>query len=88
MFASTNPSGFEDILAGFQPRVTASMNTVLTKPVTNKEIKEAVFSIKSASAPGVDGMTDFFFKKYWDILEDIVIQEVKSFFVSGIMPKD
>lgn len=46
------------------------MNTALTKPVTNKEVKEAVFSIKSASAPRLDGTTGFFFKNYWDILEE------------------
>lgn len=60
----------------------------LDEPMTNKEVKEAGFSIKSASAPSVNGMTSFFSKKYWDLLEDIVIQEVKSFFVSGFMPKD
>ncbi|CAA7043074.1 unnamed protein product [Microthlaspi erraticum] len=64
------------------------MNNALICIVTNEEIREAVFAIKPSSAPGIDGMTGFFFQKYWDIIGYEVSKEVKCFFVSGSFPSE
>lgn len=68
LFMSTNPSDFSDILQGFVPKVSQSMNEKLTKEVTTEEVIEAVFAIKASSGPGADGMTGLFFQKYWSII--------------------
>lgn len=67
------------LLEGLQPRVTDRMNNTLMKPVTDAEIRRAVKSIKSDSAPGIDGMTGHFFKKFV-ITGEQVTKEVKLFF--------
>lgn len=56
--------------------------------VTPEEVKNAVFSIKSESAPGVDGMTGFFFQSYWSIVGQQLTTEVINFFDTGFMPQE
>lgn len=88
LFKSTNPSSFDRFFIGFQPKVTQSMNDSLIKPVSNDEIRMAVFSINPSSAPGSDGMIGLFFQKYWDIVGLQVSQEIQSFFINGSFPSD
>ncbi|KAM2051864.1 hypothetical protein ACFX1T_033241 [Malus domestica] len=45
------------------------MNEVLTRPLVNEEIKDAVFQMGRLKAPGPDGFQGVFFKSYWDIIE-------------------
>lgn len=80
-----NLAGFFE---GFGSRVTVAMNEELTKEVSSQEIKAAVFAIKSASAPGPDGMTGLFFQRYWNVVGDQVTREVKKFFLFGSFPVD
>lgn len=42
--------------------------------------------MKGAKAPGPDGMTAFFFQKYWEIVGDQVTKEVQEFFRTKRMP--
>ncbi|KAG7533614.1 Zinc knuckle CX2CX4HX4C [Arabidopsis thaliana x Arabidopsis arenosa] len=88
LFKSSNQSNFQDLFLDFIPRVTEGMNSVLTATISKKEVREAVFAIKSSSAPGADGFTGFFFQKYWKILEHQVTLEIQQFFISGVFPKD
>lgn len=86
IFTSSNPDSFEEMFSGFVPRVSMEMNEELCKIVSKEEVRDAVFAIKSASAPGADGFTGFFFQKYWDIIGDQVTLEVQDFFLSGNFP--
>lgn len=61
LYKSSNPDNFQDLFEGFQSKGTPSMNESLIQPVTKEEVKEAVFSIKPFSAPGLDGMTGLFY---------------------------
>lgn len=57
LFMSSNPVDLESLFHGFQSRVSAYMNTHLTRQVSSEEIKQAAFSVKGSSAPGEDGLT-------------------------------
>lgn len=70
----------------FPSRVSDSLNSLLTCEISKEEIKEAVFSIKSSSAPGVDGMTGYFFQQYWDVIGNELSEEIRRFFVTGEFP--
>ena len=59
----------------------------MTQPVTNEEVKNAIFSIGSTKSPGPDGMSAIFYQKYWHIVGPSVTKAVKSFFHSGQMLK-
>lgn len=71
-----------------RPKVTQQMNLELTKRVSAMEIKEAVFSINAAKAPGPDGMSALFFQKFWNVIQQQVIGEVQRFFEMGILPRE
>nr|GEU73803.1 hypothetical protein [Tanacetum cinerariifolium] len=44
------------------------LNENMTKPISNDEIKKAMFSIGDDKAPGLDGYTSAFFIKGWDVV--------------------
>ncbi|MCI38389.1 RNA-directed DNA polymerase (Reverse transcriptase), partial [Trifolium medium] len=54
--------------------------TELDKPVTKKEVFDALMSMKSYKAPGPDGFQPIFFKLFWDDIGDDVWKFVKSAF--------
>lgn len=49
--------------------VTEEENNFLTRPFSEEEIKEVVFSCYSDGAPGPDGISFMFYQKYWDIVK-------------------
>lgn len=86
LFTSLNPHDLESIFKGFRPKVTESMNSHLTRQVSDNEIKQAAFSIKGSSAPGEDGLTGLFYHNFWHIVGPSLTQEIKEFFRSAILP--
>ncbi|XP_015946638.1 uncharacterized protein LOC107471660 [Arachis duranensis] len=63
-------------------RVTDDMNEQLMEGVTDKEIKEATFSLGSLKAPGPNGLNGIFFQKYWTVVG------TESAFVGGRLIQD
>ncbi|GJU04032.1 RNA-directed DNA polymerase, eukaryota [Tanacetum coccineum] len=58
----------------------------LERDVTIEEIKRAVWDCCSDKSPGPDGFTFEFFKKYWSIVGNDVVNVVKEFFSSSTFP--
>ncbi|XP_024200495.1 uncharacterized protein LOC112203810 [Rosa chinensis] len=58
------------------------MNQQLLAAYTDDEIQAALFQMHPSKAPGPDGMSPFFFQKYWDIVGSDVCRAVRSFLVS------
>ncbi|MCH80273.1 RNA-directed DNA polymerase (Reverse transcriptase) [Trifolium medium] len=52
----------------------------LAKPVTKKEVFDALMSMKSYKAPGPDGFQPIFFKLFWDDIGDDLWEFVKLAF--------
>lgn len=50
--------------------VTAADNSTLLAPVQLQEVKDAVFQLDAASAPGPDGFSGHFFRSAWHIVAD------------------
>lgn len=65
------------------PVLNNQHHSILLKPVTGLEIKEALFSIPGNKAPGPDGYSTQFFKDSWHIVGDSVIAAVQEVFQHG-----
>lgn len=55
-------------------------NLELTKPFTEQEVKEVVFSMKETSAPGPDGFGVAFYKNCWGIVKENLMEMVNDFY--------
>lgn len=88
LFSSSNPRSYDSVFQCMIPKVTSRMNSELIRKVSKEEVAEAIFSIKSESAPGPDGMSALFFQKYWDVVGDDVTREIQEIFQSGSLPSD
>ncbi|KAG7570254.1 Reverse transcriptase zinc-binding domain [Arabidopsis thaliana x Arabidopsis arenosa] len=88
LFSSSYPSDPSELFEDFIPRVTEDMNKQLLAKVSKEEVRVAVFSVKSTSAPGADGMTGLFFQQYWDIVGEQLTSEVLRFFDEGVFQKE
>lgn len=71
------------VLEAVQPCVSFSMNESLVAPYTDDEIKKALFQMHLSKSPGPDGMSPFFFQKYWNIVQQDVCLAVKTFLNTG-----
>lgn len=60
---------------------------MLIGEVTDKEIKQAVWSISGDKSPGKDGYESQFYKDAWEIVGSDVIGRVKEFFTNGKLIK-
>ncbi|CAA7024087.1 unnamed protein product [Microthlaspi erraticum] len=80
LFTSSNPQNFDDALRYVTAKVTPAMNTSLTKPPSNDEIKKAIADMNPDKAPGPDGMTSLFYQQFWEVTARDIICMVRGFF--------
>ena len=59
------------------------MNHTLLQPYSPDEAKQALFQMHPSKSLGPDGMSPFFFQKYWNIVGDDIIEVVLSVLSSG-----
>lgn len=64
---------------GSDDMVTSEENDWLTKPFSEEEVKEAVFSCYSEGAPGPDGVSFIFYQKFWDTVKGDLIAMFNDF---------
>ena len=83
IFESSNPEDIEEALAQVPTTITGAMNENLTAPVTEWEVKLALFAMHPEKAPGPDGMTALFYQKFWDIVKDDLTLMVNNFLIEG-----
>ncbi|XP_016193039.1 uncharacterized protein LOC107633966 [Arachis ipaensis] len=85
LFSTSNPKNPEDALEGLERKVDDRMNRILTRSITEEEVKKAIFSVNPFSALGEDGFTARFFQFYWEVVKDDIFQACASFFSGGKM---
>ncbi|XP_071918969.1 uncharacterized protein [Coffea arabica] len=65
LFTSTNPRQFDAILNGIPQVITGQMNNKLTRPVSEMEVRKAMFSLHPNKAPGSDDMVKAYDSVEW-----------------------
>ncbi|KAF9673206.1 hypothetical protein SADUNF_Sadunf11G0124500 [Salix dunnii] len=75
-------------VTGLYPRkISSASQTTLAQPVTNEEIKIAMYAIPDEKAPGPDGFTAKFFKQTWNTTGGDVTRAVQHFFKTSRLPR-
>ncbi|GJV18295.1 hypothetical protein Tco_1367315 [Tanacetum coccineum] len=64
----------------FVKTIPNTISNDMIRPITNDEIRRAMFNIEDDRAPGLDGFTLALFKKGWSIVGDDVCNAVRDFF--------
>ncbi|GJU43581.1 auxin efflux carrier [Tanacetum coccineum] len=72
----------------FDKVLSSNMVDDMILNVSDKEIKDALFSMGNDKSPGPDGFTAAFFKEAWEIVGHNVINAVKEFFTNGKLLKE
>ena len=68
------------------PQVNVLLKEQLEKPMSKEEIRTALYSMQNAKAPGPDGFTLEFLKKFGDKLLPISLSVFEQSFVEGHLP--
>ena len=63
--------------------ITGEHVTRLGQPITDDEIKKAMFSISNGKAPWPDGYSSKFFKDSWHIVGKEICDAIRNVFSSG-----
>ena len=78
-------SDMNNVLNLVERVVTPEMNQSLLQNYTAKEVHRALFQMHPSNSPGPDGMSPFFFQKFWHIMGVDVTNAVLSVLHSGRM---
>ena len=65
IFSSTNPPRIEEAIESISLVVSEDMNRKLIQKFDAIEVREALFPNASIKSVGPDGMSSFFFQKFW-----------------------
>lgn len=83
IFSSEGLTNVDVVLHCVDHRVFDRMNRFLTRPISFKEVKVAVFQMPSDKASGPDGMGASFLHLYWDVVSPSLVDAVRSYCHSG-----
>ncbi|GJV69505.1 RNA-directed DNA polymerase, eukaryota [Tanacetum coccineum] len=75
------------VLMQFPRMLSLDQQKELEIDVSNEEIKKAIWDCGTDKAPGPDGFTFGFYRKFWYLIEGDVCDAVKFFFTHGNIPK-
>ncbi|KAJ6978456.1 hypothetical protein NC653_026763 [Populus alba x Populus x berolinensis] len=86
LLTATHPTLNTDITDIFPNTITEESKAAALTPITDDDIKAALFSIPDSKAPGPDGYNALFYKTSWDIIRDDFLNAVRFFFSSNSLP--
>nr|GEV11082.1 hypothetical protein [Tanacetum cinerariifolium] len=82
------PDGIRDIThMEYLRRISLDKQSELEGEVSNDEIKRAVWDCRTDKAPGPDGFTFGFYRRFWYLIDNDVYAAVIHFFIHGEIPK-
>lgn len=85
LFVSSAGPLNDDIFQHVPASVTPAMNDMLTKHFTGEEVKCALDAIGDLKAPGPDGMSAVFYKRFWQKIGPKIKEEVLDVLNGGEM---
>ncbi|CAN1812222.1 LINE-1 retrotransposable element ORF2 protein [Linum perenne] len=77
---------FVDVIPGLETKVTDTDNSILARPFTIQEFKEAVFSTDPNKAPGPNGFNPNFYQAASSRIEEEIFQSSRAWLEEGILP--
>ena len=91
IYASSSPSGIDEVIDAIPTRVTKEMNENLNRSFTKEEVAIALKQIHPTKAPGPDGMSAIFYQKYWSIMgcsiTNMVLNVLNKIFLWHVLTK-
>lgn len=66
----------QSVFSDIRRKVTSDMNQLLLAPFDREEVRKALFNIGDLKAPGPDGLHAIFYKRFWDLLGNDLVDEV------------
>nr|GFB84400.1 RNA-directed DNA polymerase, eukaryota, reverse transcriptase zinc-binding domain protein [Tanacetum cinerariifolium] len=72
----------------FPNRLSFDQTLSLERHFFKEEIKGAVWDCGLDKLPGPDGFTFGFYRRYWSLLEDEVVEAVNHFYNNGVVTKE
>ncbi|XP_060972261.1 uncharacterized protein LOC133038194 [Cannabis sativa] len=85
LFSSSNPSIPQDFGDLFPEKVDGLANTIIMEIPSPEEIKDTAFELNPLKAPGPDGFSGCFFRHYWSIVGENVVEAIQKVFQAGEM---
>ena len=83
LLTALNNLNMDDVLASENRVVIGEMASNLVRPYTKEEVRTTLFQMHPSKAPSPDGMSPFFFQRFWHIVGHNVIEAVLSVLHSG-----
>lgn len=77
LFKSSNIE-WSEVVHCIESKISAEQNVVLLSPMTENEVKNALFHMHPDKSPGPDGMTPDFYQKFWSVVSRVVVNVVKK----------
>ena len=68
LFTASTELNMEDVLTSMDNVVTEEMARSLTCSYTEEEVRAALFQMHPSKSQGPDGMSPFFFQKFWHVV--------------------
>ncbi|KAL0006597.1 hypothetical protein SO802_008099 [Lithocarpus litseifolius] len=79
LFTTSQPIEFSKMIQTVQPKVTTSMNQLLTRDFSAAEVKVALEQMHPLRVLGPDGMPPLFFQYFWSTCGEVVTAMVLNF---------
>ena len=70
------------------PRLTSEQHNACDLPLSESELKQAVFGMRSSSSPGPDGFTAPFYKVFWLEIKNLLLQAIREIERDESMPPE
>ncbi|XP_056863970.1 uncharacterized protein LOC108850387 [Raphanus sativus] len=87
IFTTCGSNGEDTVERALSRRISSEVNKELTTIPSATEIRKALFAIHPDKSPGPDGFSASFFQANWNTVGPAIVDEVRGFFITGIMPE-